>query len=101
MLLHFLLFSVVLHTRLSVADIDPSNWIRKQSSHYTLEQSICYFSKNKPLLYINDLEDRTKSGAIMILQVFLPSHILRLYLYVVCLCACVYVSVSISMYGYL
>lgn len=93
----FLLFSVVLHTRLSVADIDPSHWISKQSSHYTLEQSICYFSKNKPLLYINDLEERTKSGAIMILQVFLPSHILRLYLYVMCVCVCV--SESISMYG--
>lgn len=81
-LLYFLIFQYFTH--LSVSDIDPSRWISKQSSHYTLEASVCDFSKNKSLLYIHDLEERRMTGAIMILQVFLPSHILRRTLYVVC-----------------
>lgn len=63
---------------MSVSGIDPSHWISQQSSHYTLEQSICYISKPESLLYINMMEDTAMSGAIMILQVFLLSHILRL-----------------------
>lgn len=84
-----------------MSSIDPSRWISRQSSHYTLEQSICYFSKHESLLYINDVEDRTMSGAIMILQVFLLSHILRLYLYVIaCVCVCVSFSMCVCMDKY-
>lgn len=78
---------------MSVSSIDPSCWIRQQSSHYTLEQSICYISKHESLLYINIMEDATISGAITILQVFLLSHILRL-----CMCARVSMCESVSEY---
>lgn len=88
-------------TYISVSSIDPSYWISQQSSHYTLEQSIYYISKPESLLYINLMEDTTTSRAIMNLQVFLLSHILRLCVAVcTCVCVCVYVRVGVYEYKY-
>lgn len=69
----------------------------KQSSHYTLEQIIYYISKHGSHLYINVMR-RHKNVLCnydSMIQVFLLSHILRLYHGV---CVSVYVSVCVSVY---